>query len=682
MDISRLLAFLFFIGTIVRLDAQETTLDTMKYELETVQVEAVKLSSNFQSSTMPVSLLKPRLSDNTGIGLKPIISGTPGLFAMNANNFAQDLRIAIRGFGSRSAFGIRGIKIVVDGVPETTPDGQGQLDNLDLYVMEKIEVVRGAASSLYGNASGGVIYINSQQEVDTGFVELNAALGSFGIQRYDAAYGVSGKKFQAILHGSHAKAAGYREQSGFENNVFHGGWKWDVNENSRLSGTLNFTNAPVGDDPGGLKPEDVSEDRRQAREANVLYNAGETVSQFKANLSFDKKLGDRSTLKLYGFANKRDFDGRLPFEFGGTIDLDRFYFGQGAQFSYKNIAKSFVGNYLVGYDLAFQSDDRRRFRNLEGERGDQTLDQTERFNNQALYAIGKWTFTRWFAEQSVRLDVNQLKSMDHFLEDGDDSGEINLSNVNFSIGLGIFLTPDITLVGRYGTAFETPTLSELSANPTGAGGFNKELSPQSSVTLEFGIKGNWRKNLFELTWFDIQVKDEILPYELEDFPGRTFYNNSGKTSRTGIELAHSKQWLPFLSTQISYTWSDFKFEEYRVDGTDFSQLQLPGIPTNMLSWRVETDHSFISASLSGQHYGAMWADNANTEEVKAFSLLAFSAFRTFQKSKFEVTPYIHIENLLDVDYFDNIRINAFGGRYYEPGPGRQFRVGVKVRVLR
>ncbi|KAA3634825.1 MAG: TonB-dependent receptor [Bacteroidetes bacterium] len=682
MDTSRLLTFLLIFCAIGKLDAQESASDTIKYDLEPIQIEAVKLSSNFQSSAMPVSLLKPKLSDNTGIGLKPLISGTPGLFAMNANNYAQDLRIAIRGFGARSAFGIRGIKIVVDGVPETTPDGQGQLDNLDLYVMDKVEVVRGAASSLYGNASGGVIYINSQQEIDTGFVELNAGLGSFGIQRYDAAYGFSGEKFQAILHGSHAKAEGYREQSGFENNVFHGGWTWNINESSQLSGTLNYTNAPVGDDPGGLKLEDVSEDRRQAREANVLYKAGEAVTQLKGNLSFDKNLGDRSNLKLYGFANQRTFDGRLPFEFGGVIDLDRFYYGQGGQFTYKNIGENLVANYLVGYDLAFQSDDRKRFRNLQGEQGDQTLDQTERFNNQALYAIGKWTFTRWFAEQSVRLDINQLKNQDHFLEDGDDSGEINLSNVNFSTGVGIFLTSDITLVGRYGTAFETPTLSELSANPTGAGGFNEELSPQSSATLEFGIKGNWRNNLFELTWFDIKVKDEILPYELEDFPGRTFYNNSGKTSRTGIELAHSKRWLPFLSTQISYTWSDFKFEEYNVDGTDFSQLQLPGIPANMLSWRVETDHSFINASLSGQHYGAMWADNANTEEVKAFSLLDFSAFHTFKKSKFEVTPYFHIENLLDVEYFDNIRINAFGGRYYEPGPGRQFRMGVKVKVLK
>ena len=682
MNISRLLLLLpVFTFTSIISFAQEKPRDSIQFQLETIEIEATRVSSNFQSSALPVTVLKPKVADNTGIGLRPVISGIPGLFVMNANNFAQDLRIAIRGFGSRSAFGIRGIKIVVDGVPETTPDGQGQLDNLDLYVMEKMEVVRGAASSLYGNASGGVIYINSQQQIDTGFVELNAALGSFGIQRYDAAYGYSGEKFQAIVHGSHASGNGYREQSGFENNIFHAGWQWDIGKGSQLSGSLNLTNAPIGDDPGGLKLEDVEVDRRQARELNVLYKAGEAVTQFKGSLSFDNKLGDRSGLKLYGFGNSRSFDGRLPFEVGGIVDLDRFYYGQGGQFSLKNVKENRVDNYLIGYDLAFQKDERQRFRNLEGIAGDQTLDQTEQFNNQAAYAIGKWTFPRWFAEQSVRLDLNQLKNTDHFLEDGDDSGEINLSNVNFSTGVGIFLGPNLTLVSRYGTAFETPALSELSANPTGTGGFNKNLSPQSSTTLEFGFKGNWRRHFFELTWFDIQVENEILPYELEEFPGRTFYNNSGKTSRTGIELAHNKSWFSFLSTKISYTWSDFEFEEYLVGGNDFSQFRLPGIPEHMFSWQVDLNHPWLNAQFRGQHYSTMWADNANSEQVNPFSLLDFSVFRTFKKVKFELTPYLHIENLLNVDYFDNIRINAFGGRYYEPGPGRQFRAGIKMRFL-
>lgn len=671
------IAFLLFSGPL----AGQLSKDTLQISIDEVEINATRLNSVFSSSTLPVSVLEPQPVNKSGISLKPMIDGTPGVFVMNANNYAQDLRIAIRGFGSRSAFGIRGIKIVVDGVPETTPDGQGQLDNLDLYVMEKMEVVRGAASSLYGNASGGVIYINSQQEIDTGFVELNAALGSFGIQRYDAAYGYSGQKFQAIVHGSHASANGYREQSGFENNIFHAGWRWDIGKGSKLSGSFNLTNAPVGDDPGGLKLEDVEIDRRQAREANVLYKAGEAVTQIKGSLSFDKKLGERSGLKLYGFGNSRSFDGRLPFEFGGIVDLDRFYYGQGGQFSMKNVKENRVDKYLIGYDLAFQTDERQRFRNLEGTPGGQTLDQTEQFNNQAAYAIGKWTFARWFAEQSVRLDLNQLKNTDHFLEDGDDSGEINLSNVNFSTGVGVFLGSNLTLVSRFGTAFETPALSELSANPSGTGGFNKDLSPQSSATLEFGFKGNWRRHFFELTWFNIQAENEILPYELEAFPGRTFYNNSGKTHRTGIELAHKKSWFPFLSTTISYTWSDFKFEEYLVDGTDFSQLGLPGIPEHMFSWQVDLNHSWINAQLSGQHYGMMWANNANTEEVKSFSLLDFSVFRTFKRVKFELTPYLQIENLLNIDYFDNIRINAFGGRYYEPGPGRQFRAGLKMRFL-
>jgi iron complex outermembrane receptor protein len=475
MDFIRVFFSLLAFFTIVLSNAQQVSTDSILVELSSVEVHATRLSTNFQSSVLPVSLLKPGLTDNVGISLKPMIDGVPGVFVMNANNYAQDLRIAIRGFGARSAFGIRGIKIVVDGVPETTPDGQGQLDNLDLYMIDRLEVVRGAASSLYGNASGGVIYINSRNQVDTGFVELHSELGSYGLQRYDGVYGFSKHKFQAILHASHTKASGYRDQSGFENNVLHLGWGWEMKKDTRLSGTVNYTNAPVGDDPGGLKLADVEVDRRQAREANVLYKAGEAVTQIKGNIAFDKKLGDRSAIKLYGFGNSRTFVGRLPFEFGGLINLDRFYYGQGGHFTFKKISKNRVDNYLLGYDLAFQQDERKRFRNLEGAKGDQTLDQTEVFNNQAIYAIGKWTFSRWFAEQSFRIDFNQLKNIDHFLQNGDDSGLINLSNVNFSTGVGFFINSGLTLVGRYGTAFETPALSELSANPTGAGGFNEKF---------------------------------------------------------------------------------------------------------------------------------------------------------------------------------------------------------------
>ena len=660
---------------------QQAEEDSLKVDITTVEVVATRLSVAFRSSVMPISVLKPNLTQKVGVGLKPIIDGTPGVFVMNANNYAQDLRIAIRGFGARSAFGIRGIKIVVDGVPETTPDGQGQLDNLDLFMIERLEVVRGAASSLYGNASGGVIYINSRNQVDTGFVELHSGFGSFGLQRYDAAYGYSGKKFQAIAHASHAKASGYREQSSFENNIFHMGWGWEIDEDTRLSGTVNYTNAPVGDDPGGLKFEEVEGDRRQAREANLVYRAGEAVSQVKGNIAIDKKLGDHSSVKLYGFGNSRSFGGRLPFEFGGLVDLDRFYFGQGGHFTFQHSRKKRVDSYLLGYDLAFQKDDRKRYKNLEGEKGDQTLDQTERFNNQAIYAIGKWTFTRWFAEQSLRVDFNQLRNTDHFLQNGDDSGLIKLQNGSFSTGLGFFISSNITLVGRYGTAFETPALSELSANPAGAGGFNESLFPQSSATLEFSIKGNLRSHLLELTWFDINVKDEILPYELEAFPGRTFFSNSGQTDRTGVELAHAKNWTSYLSTKLAYTYSDFRFEQYNFDGQDYAGLQLPGIPKHMFSWQVDLTHDWINANLKGQHYSVFFANNVNTEEVAGYSLLDISLYRNFQGKSWEVTPYLSIQNLFNAEYFDNVRINAFGGRFYEPGSTRQFSAGAKIRLL-
>ncbi|MCB0650653.1 MAG: TonB-dependent receptor [Saprospiraceae bacterium] len=671
---------LLFSTLYVSMFAQPAGPDTMQVELNPIMVSATRLGSRFESSVLPVTVIQPRLVDNTGISLHSMICGMPGVFVMNANNYAQDLRISIRGFGARSAFGIRGIRIVVDGIPETTPDGQGQLDNLDLYAIGKVEIVRGAASSLYGNASGGVIYISSMQDVDSTFAEVNAGLGSFGLRKLDAIFGYVGKKNKAILHGSHAGAEGYREQSGFENNVFQMNWTRSGNKNTRWAGIINYTDAPRGDDAGGLNQEEVAANRRQARDVNVIYQAGESIRQLKGSLSFDKDLGGGAAIRLYGFGNGRSFEGRLPLKAGGWVGLQRVYYGQGGYYALQKIRENRVENYQLGYDVLFQKDDRIRFDNLEGVKGDRNFDQSEQFNNQAVFALAKWTFPRWFAEQSLRADFNQMINTDHFLEDGDDSGMINLSNVSFSSGLGFFVNSQVTLVARYGTAFETPALSELSANPTGGGGFNESLLPQSSATLEFGLKGHWRRHWFDLTWFDVRVKDEILSYELEAFPGRTFYRNSGITRRSGVELAHSRSWNKKWTTRLSYTFSDLKFERYLFDGTDLAGLKLPGIPRHMFSWQIDFMPAFVKVNLKGQHYSQFWAENLNTVEVEHYALIDLSLYRTLKTNKFEITPYLHIENVWNADYFDNIRINAFGGRYYEPGPGRQFRIGVKFRI--
>ncbi|MEP0478906.1 MAG: TonB-dependent receptor plug domain-containing protein, partial [Nonlabens sp.] len=364
------------------------------------------------------------------LSLQEYTQQTPGVFTQNANNFAQDLRVSMRGFGARSAFGIRGIKLIVDGIPETTPDGQGQLDNLNLGIIDRLEVLKGPSSSLYGNASGGVISIQTIDQVEKPFSTLKATAGSYGFQNLQATAGINAGNATYIFHGNYVKSDGYRDQSGFEQYNANVKANFKLSEKFTLKALLNYSDSPQADDAGGINLASVEEDRRQARDANVLFQTGETIQQFKAGLSAIWNINTSTTVEGYMFYNNRQFEGRLPFEFGGLIDLGRDYVGQGANITYskgKNTLKA-------GYDFGYQNDDRQRFRNLEGIKGEQTLDQKERFTNLGIYVTDHLELDKWYLTGGIRFDYNKLTAVDEFLDNGDDSGDITLNSLNPSIG--------------------------------------------------------------------------------------------------------------------------------------------------------------------------------------------------------------------------------------------------------
>ena len=263
------------------------------------------------------------------LSLQEYLVAVPGLFTQNANNYAQDLRISLRGFGARAAFGIRGIKLIVDGIPETTPDGQGQLDNLPLGLLSSVEVLRGPSASLYGNASGGVLYLNTLDQLENETIQLQSRLGAYGFQSYQLNTSLKGKKTIALLHINRTKTDGFRQNSGFEQTLFNTKIKHRLSPKSKLQLQLNYTDSPRAEDAGGITLEDTEADWSQARQRNVAYDTYESVNQFKSGLRWQQDWGDQWNLDTYGFYTFRDFYGKLPFENGGIIDLTRNYYGFG-----------------------------------------------------------------------------------------------------------------------------------------------------------------------------------------------------------------------------------------------------------------------------------------------------------------------------------------------------------------
>lgn len=675
--------FGFFLVHFPLFSQKET--DTLWTEqLREVEISASRLDGKASQVPAALSIIgqtqiqtaQPQLSLNESL---PFV---PGLFALNPDNFAQDLRVSIRGFGARAAFGIRGVKIIVDGLPETTPDGQSQVDNLDLGVLQQMEIIRGPASGLYGNASGGVINIKTESPPSDFFAETRLMAGSYGLQQYQLKAGQQLGAFSYLLHGSHTALDGYRKNSSVKNTLLNGKFNFQLDDDHRLSLILNHVDSPQADDPGGINRSAVEEDRRQARDRNVQFRGGEEVIQSKIGLVYDGQLSQKHSLNARLFYIGRDFNNRLPFGFGGIVNLQRSFYGGGFTYQFSQIGETTNYRLRIGLDWEDQSDDRLRFVNLDGQQGDLTLDQEENFQNIGLYLLQDLQWNNWTFKVGLRYDGARLEAQDRFLSDGNDSGKIELNNFNPMIGASYHFSDAFNLYGSYSTSFETPTLSELSNNPDGSGGFNPELEPQKAQNYEVGFKGVGGSRLkYSLAVFYLDITNELIPYELEDFPGRTFYRNAGSSSRRGLELEGNLLITSGLITQFSYTYSDFQYKNFETDNGNLEGNFTPGIPKhNAAAGLNYLSPGGFFASIQARLVGEMFLNDSNTETDRAYSIVNLRVRQTFSFSNWTLEPFFGLNNLLNTFYNSNIRINAFGGRYFEPGAERNVYVGVRVRI--
>jgi iron complex outermembrane receptor protein len=647
---------------------------TSTITLDEVALQATKLKSSrflIPASVSSIDLI-PLQGFQQQLSLQEYLRAVPGLFSLNANNYAQDLRLSIRGFGSRAAFGIRGVKIIVDGIPETTPDGQGQVDNLPLALLSRLEVLRGPSASLYGNAAGGVLYLNTMDSLDGASTRFRSTFGSYGYQNYQLTTQLKGLKTTALFHLNHTNTKGFRAFSGLKQNVFNAKIKHSFSSRSKINFQLNYTNSPKAEDAGGLKLEETEADFRQARQRNLDYNTFEIIDQFKIGMRWEQQWGSQWNLDSYAFYSFRDFYGKLPFENGGIIDLFRNYYGLGSRLSHEETQSKLTHRWQLGFETNGQRDQRDRFRNLQGLQGDNVFSQLERFGNVGISLLDDLQWDKLLIRSGLRFDYQTLGA--------DNEAEIQEYTVlNPSIGMSYAISRAHRLFVNFSTSFETPTLSELSANPSGGEGLNLDLDPSKAINYELGWKTRGTSGYFEATTFYIKSSNEILPYELEAFPGRSFYQNAGATRRYGLELAASYQWSRW-GIQASLTQAQYQFDEQKAED-NLDGNSLPGIPNSQLFFQLKystnRDWNWI---LSGEHIGEFYANNSNSVAIQSFQKVRFQAQKSIQVPWGEIDFLGGINNLLNTTYYDNIRLNAFGARFYEPAPGRNFYMGFQISL--
>jgi len=599
-------------------------------QLETIEVRALKIKKPWLRSATSVYQILPNYQDQIPQNsLQEFLNDSPGVFALNANNKAQDLRISIRGFGARATFGVRGLKLIVDGIPETTADGQGQLDNLNLGILKQIEVLPGGASALYGNASGGVIHIstideNSFDKKDQ-FLDLGAGIQAFGGQQYQLTTGKKIKNTSLIFHTNYQTSDGYRDHAEFQSTNFNFRLIQALSKDSKLELLLNFMDSPTANDPGGVNLMTFDSIPNAARDRNVEFRAGEAIQQTKGSLRYNTKLSDHLDFSTYAFYSRRNFFGRLPFATRGVIDLERNFFGGGGNLTGKKILEKIKWTWQLGFELLGQRDNRLRFENNSTAIGPLEFSQKERFDNGGFFLANDFSFKNWIFNTVVRYDLNHIETMDNFLSNGDDSGALNFNNFNYSAGLAYSVYSSATLFANLSTSFETPTLNELSNNPNGSG-FNPGLSAQSAIHYELGIKGLSQNNYqYQITAFLINSKDELLPFEIASIPGQTFFRNIGETKRQGIELLFQQKIGENIQASTNWSWQNFTFTNYQLDGNIFDGNRLPGLPNFQgnirLNFKLAKD---FNLDIQQQFWGRIYTDDANEAFQKAKNLTNLS----------------------------------------------------------
>jgi len=671
--------FLLFLSAIF-LSAKDSPSADEEIVLPAYTVNAVRAERSLESLPSSISVVdQTTIQEGTlQITLDEPLQNIPGVFILNPFNFAQDTRIAIRGFGARADFGIRGIRLFVDGIPATTPDGQGEVDGLDLGSAERIEILRGPSSALYGTAAGGVILIETESGPPIPIAETRLTVGSYGFFQTQAKAGGQWDNLNALANLSYMEYDGYRNHSRTRGSRFNSKVEYEIKPNSELTLIANAIDLPQQDDPGGLTLAEAEDNPRQARERNLLFDSGEEVSQERIGAKWSYLFDESKELIIRGYYTHRDFANRLPFENGGQVTFERHY--PGAGFLFREEEGDF--RWRTGLDFDYQDDRRRNYDNVAGVRGPLVLDQKERVSSLGIFLAPEVAISDTLTgSAALRYDRVHFDVQDEFSADGDDSGSETFHQWSPMVGINWGQSEALNLFANFTQSFETPTTTELD-NPDG-GGFNENLDPQIANSFEVGAKGSISGSpvpiRYELTLFTIDIEDSLVPFEEADTPGREFYRNAGSSQRTGVEAFAEAFLFPDFSVALSYTWSDFRYDSYEADGEEFSGNEIPGIPENfgsiVLQYRKPS--GFFVRWIT-RVVGSFYADDGNTTRIDSYTTSDLRLGMDQPFGNWTVSPFIGINNIFDESYYGNIRINAFGGRYYEPAPERNYYGGIRV----
>ncbi|WMD23846.1 TonB-dependent receptor [Achromobacter seleniivolatilans] len=630
------------------------------------------------------------------INLSEGLAGVPGLQIQNRQNYAQDLQISSRGFGARSTFGVRGVRLYVDGIPATMPDGQGQTSNIDIGSIDRVEVLRGPFSALYGNSSGGVIQVFTEDGTAPPLLTASMWAGSYGTWRYGMkASGASGTgvgELDYVVDATRFTTDGYRDHSAARKNLANAKLGLQLDDASRLTIVVNSVDLKA-QDPLGLTYQQFQDDPRSAPLAEQ-FNTRKTVRQTQGGVVYERHIDGRNTLRVMAYYGQRDTTQYqsippaaqlAPTQAGGVIDLKRQYGGADVRWTSELDVAGRPLTLIGGFAYDSMREDRKGYQNFIGTGANQQLgvqgalrrDETNTVYNADPYLQASWNASeRWTVDAGLRYSTVSFDSRDHYVAagNGDDSGDARYRKLLPVAALRYAVNADVSLYASYGRGFETPTLNEISYRPGGLPGLNFGLSPSLSTNLEAGVKAAMAGGLLTAAVFHTGTDDEIV--SAGSTGGRASFQNAGRTRRDGVELGWSNEIAPHWRTQFAYTWLNARYADDST-GDIRAGNKIPGIARQAvfasLAWAPPEGWQ---ASVEGRYLSKIYVNDANDQDAPGYFVAALSAGYIKRLGPWELNAYARVDNLLDKRYAGSVIVNESNGRYFEPAAGRSLGMGL------
>jgi iron complex outermembrane receptor protein len=628
------------------------------------------------------------------VNLSESLSRVPGLVVANRWNYAQDLQVSIRGFGARANFGVRGIRLYQDGIPATMPDGQGQTGSFSLVSAQRIEVLRGPFSTLYGNAAGGVISIFTEDGADPAQLQGQVVGGSYGT--YNAIAKTSGVAHGVgyVLAANHFATDGYRDHSEASRDLVNAKLKFDVDADTRITLIGNSLYQPEAQDPLGLTRAQWQANPRQADPAAELFNTRKTVNQQQGGAAIERRLGADAVLRVTGYGGQRlvrqylALLGTLLTSSGGVTDLNGNFGGVDARVTQRMQIAGGPLTLTAGVAYDRQQQHRRGFVNNNGALGDLRRDEDDTIKATDGYAQAEWrplaalSFLAGARYSDVRFD-----SVDHYInaQNPDDSGRVAYSHLSPVAGAMWQAAPSVNVYANWGEGFETPTFIELAYRTVGTG-LNFDLRPAVSRSAEAGVKAyvlNGQR--VNLAAFSTTTSNEIVIDTAVG--GRTTYKNASKTRRRGVEAQWEGDLGYGFSGYASYTWLSAKFASDATTGLPPQPIpagsRLPGVPQANayaeLAWARPEWYGF-SAALEAQYAGKVYVNDRNTDAAPSYTVVNLRAGFEQAVAAWTLREFVRVNNIGDRDYVGSVIVGDTNSRFFEPSAGRNYLIGVSANA--